>query len=280
MVRLWLEPEVHNPENWRIIYAVNDNEKWVWVLAIRQRPPYDYEDLGGAVFHNVHLGQAKFEDVNLSGASIRNANLENFSIEDAYIAGMTIFGLRVDLLISAELDRRDPERVRLRMSDPYDPECVRRVMQRLEEVRRLFRETLLAAEPGLLTPRPAPDQWSAVEIVRHLLYAEDLFLNRRILGNAEPWNRLGLLPDFLIGAPAYAGVGSEPTDDLDKILEAWEALHARIRHSLAEVTVEQLRSGLRDLAYGQGTVGGVLQGMAQHDLLHIRQAEAALSNKL
>ena len=32
-------------ENWRIIYAVNEAEKWVWVLAIHQRPPYDYEDL-------------------------------------------------------------------------------------------------------------------------------------------------------------------------------------------------------------------------------------------
>jgi len=32
-------------ENWRIIYAINDTEKWVWVLAIRQRPPYHYEDL-------------------------------------------------------------------------------------------------------------------------------------------------------------------------------------------------------------------------------------------
>ena len=30
---------------WRIIYAVNDDEHWVWVLAIRRRPPYDYEDL-------------------------------------------------------------------------------------------------------------------------------------------------------------------------------------------------------------------------------------------
>jgi mRNA interferase RelE/StbE len=30
---------------WRIIYGVNDNEGWVWVLAMRQRPPYDYEDL-------------------------------------------------------------------------------------------------------------------------------------------------------------------------------------------------------------------------------------------
>lgn len=32
-------------ENWRIIYAVNDAEKWVWILAIRQRPPYNYDDL-------------------------------------------------------------------------------------------------------------------------------------------------------------------------------------------------------------------------------------------
>jgi len=32
-------------ENWRIIYAVNDTERWVWVLAIHRRPPYDYEDL-------------------------------------------------------------------------------------------------------------------------------------------------------------------------------------------------------------------------------------------
>ena len=31
---------------WRVIYAVNDNDGWVWVLAIRRRPPYDYEDLG------------------------------------------------------------------------------------------------------------------------------------------------------------------------------------------------------------------------------------------
>ena len=32
-------------ERWRIVYAVNDDEGWVWVLGIRRRPPYDYEDL-------------------------------------------------------------------------------------------------------------------------------------------------------------------------------------------------------------------------------------------
>ena len=36
--RLRLQP-------WRIIYGVNDTEGWVWILAVRQRPPYDYNDL-------------------------------------------------------------------------------------------------------------------------------------------------------------------------------------------------------------------------------------------
>jgi mRNA-degrading endonuclease RelE of RelBE toxin-antitoxin system len=30
---------------WRIVYTVNDAERWVWVLGIYQRPPYNYEDL-------------------------------------------------------------------------------------------------------------------------------------------------------------------------------------------------------------------------------------------
>ncbi len=32
-------------DSWRIVYAVNEAESWVWVLAVRKRPPYDYEDL-------------------------------------------------------------------------------------------------------------------------------------------------------------------------------------------------------------------------------------------
>jgi mRNA interferase RelE/StbE len=30
---------------WRLIYAVSDVEKWVWVWGVRKRPPYDYDDL-------------------------------------------------------------------------------------------------------------------------------------------------------------------------------------------------------------------------------------------
>lgn len=32
-------------DRWRLIYALNDDEKQVYVLAIRKRPPYTYDDL-------------------------------------------------------------------------------------------------------------------------------------------------------------------------------------------------------------------------------------------
>ena len=34
---------------WRLVYAVNEEAKWVWVLAVRRRPPYDYADLAELV---------------------------------------------------------------------------------------------------------------------------------------------------------------------------------------------------------------------------------------
>jgi mRNA-degrading endonuclease RelE of RelBE toxin-antitoxin system len=36
-------------EHWRILYALNSAEGWVWVLSIQRRPPYDYEDLSELV---------------------------------------------------------------------------------------------------------------------------------------------------------------------------------------------------------------------------------------
>lgn len=32
-------------DKWRVVYAVNDDEGWVWIWGVRKRPPYDYRDL-------------------------------------------------------------------------------------------------------------------------------------------------------------------------------------------------------------------------------------------
>jgi hypothetical protein len=218
----------------------------------------------------------RFENRDMAGAVFRNVNLHRAVFDDANINGLTIFGFRMDELIQAEMDRRDPERGRLRMADPYDPECVRAVLVCLDQVRAGFFSWLQATEHSYLTRRPGPAQWSVLELVRHLLFAEDLYTNRWLLKNDEPWNKLGLLPVFLAGRADFIDVGSQPTEDLEAILSAWAAVHARLMKFVANVTVEELCRGTSQIDFGQGTVGGILQGLALHDLEHIRQAEGVL----
>jgi mRNA interferase RelE/StbE len=42
-----LEPELHRLrlDRWRIVYAITKEQHLVDVLAVRKRPPYDYDDL-------------------------------------------------------------------------------------------------------------------------------------------------------------------------------------------------------------------------------------------
>ena len=234
-------------------------------------------NLGQAVFDDVNLGEATFRNVNLGGATIRNANLGDLQIEDANIRGLTVFGFRIDELIEAEMDRRDPERVRLRMADRFDLDCVREVLSRLDELRGDFITLLRATDPERLKTRPGSGEWSPYETLRHLVFAEDLYTNRWLLRNAEPWCRLGQRSAFLEGQTEYEAVGSQPSENLEEILAAWAAIHARLLDFVAGLSPADLRLETRDVDFGQGTVGGILQGLAQHDLVHIRQAEAVLN---
>ncbi|HET9872408.1 MAG TPA: pentapeptide repeat-containing protein [Propionibacteriaceae bacterium] len=94
-------------------------------------------DLTGSRFRRVDLTDARFEMVNLSRAEIRSSYLEGTTFRsvdmknvvmrgvgllDVDISGeirnVTINGVEVASLINAELDRRDPERVKMRPTDP------------------------------------------------------------------------------------------------------------------------------------------------------------------
>ena len=41
-----VEPRRLRIDRWRIIYAISDEERFIDILAVRKRPPYDYGDLG------------------------------------------------------------------------------------------------------------------------------------------------------------------------------------------------------------------------------------------
>jgi hypothetical protein len=211
---------------------------------------------------------------------IHNANLFNVNIYDANIDGLTIYGVRVDELIEAEFDRRDPARVALRMRNIHDKEEIQRVMAELGKVRASFVEKLKTCSPEILNNHPGTDRWSALEHVRHLVFAEDLYLNRWILRNDKLRIKMGFLPPFLYDNPAFAEVGTEPTQDLEIVLRAWEELHKEMLAWIDEAQIEDLQRDTSQLAFGQKTVGDVLQTLSQHDLQHIRMAEAAIADSL
>ena len=74
-------------------------------------------DLAGAVIRDVNLRGARFERVRLTGSVMRGMELGQVRI-DGDIEGLVINGVEVDAFVGAELDRRYPDRVKMRPTDP------------------------------------------------------------------------------------------------------------------------------------------------------------------
>ena len=79
------------------------------------------------------------------------------------------------------------------------------------------------ASAASLATRPSSDEWSVVENLRHLLYAEERHL-LRVLTPGFTWTALGLPTRGIV---KRNGAGSESSDDLEEVLAAWDATHQR-----------------------------------------------------
>ena len=73
--------------------------------------------LGGAQLHRVDMSGAEFRSVDLTGAVMSDVDLVDVEIHGD-VMNLTINDVEVGALIEAELNRRDPERARLRPADP------------------------------------------------------------------------------------------------------------------------------------------------------------------
>jgi hypothetical protein len=124
------------------------------------------EDLAGSRFEQVDLTGARFRNIDLTGAVIRGALLVNVEI-DGLLQDVTVNGVDVVPLVEAELDRRYPDRAKMR---PADADGYREAWDILE---RLWQQTIARARampPDLLHER-VDDEWSFIETLRHLVMA-------------------------------------------------------------------------------------------------------------
>ena len=125
--------------------------------------------------------------VNLHGVVMRGVELCDVDI-NGELKNVTINGVDIGPLIEAELNRRDPDRAKMRPDDPAGFRAAwdilgRRWERTVERARRLPPERLHESVDG---------EWSFTETLRHLMFATDAWVGRAILGDTSPWEPLGL----------------------------------------------------------------------------------------
>jgi hypothetical protein len=217
------------------------------------------EELHGATFEHVDLSGARFTGVDLSGARFRSVDLEDVEVRDASLARVRMRGVElvhvevwgelddvrvngIDIapLVSAELDRLHPERVRLR---PTDPEGFREAWSVLDGLwsGTVERARRLAAQDPELLHEGVDGEWSFIQTLRHLPFATSSWLTRAIQGDSSPWHPLELPWDEMRPTPGVPQ-DRDARPGLDEVLELRRDRFERVRTHLASLTDDELAS--------------------------------------
>jgi hypothetical protein len=161
----------------------------------------------------------------------------NVSIS-GYLSNVTVNGVDVTDFVSAELDRRHPERVQFRAGQTADD--LRAIWGTIE---RLWAQ---ATERAGRLPQAALDQqvneeWSFAQTLRHLVFITDAWARRTVLDEEMPYHRFGLPQSWYPAADAAAlgiDLGAQP--GYDEILAVRADRMAVMRHIVAGVSDDSL----------------------------------------
>jgi hypothetical protein len=195
---------------------------------------FERVDLSGAQFRTVDLSDAQFRAVYLKGTLMRGVELVEVDIRGE-IENLTINGVDIGPLVNAELDRRYPDRTKMRPTDAAG------FAEAWDVVERLWGGTVERAgklDPELLH-ESVDGEWSFIETLRHLAFATDSWIRRAILGDPSPWDPLDLPWDEM---PDTAGVprDRDVRPSLDVVLELRHDRMATVRHVIDGLSEESL----------------------------------------
>jgi uncharacterized damage-inducible protein DinB len=204
----------------------------------------DFRDLAGGEFERADMSGTRFSDVSLNGATIMYSALHRVvmrgvEIVDTTIDGeihhLVINGVDVAPLVEAELDRRHPDRPKFRPATADGFRDAWDLNERLwaatvDRARRLRPELLHESVDG---------EWSFVQTLRHLAFADQSWVGRCILGDPTPWHPLSLPWDQM---DRREGVpwDRDARPSLDEALALRHDAMALVRRVVDTVTDEQL----------------------------------------
>jgi hypothetical protein len=181
-------------------------------------------DMSGAVFRQVDLSGSRFRGVLLTGADI-----------DGVIHGLTVNGVEVGPLVEAELDRRHPERTRLR---PTTAEGMREAWSVVEAFwAPTMRRARSLTEADL--HRSVDDEWTFTQTLRHLVFVTDAWFGHAVLGRSRPFHPLGLPPSFITDAAAF-GIDPHADPSFEEVVAVRAGRIAQVGQFLQTGTQEDL----------------------------------------
>jgi len=197
---------------------------------------FERVDLSGAELRDVDLSGARFAGVDLSGAVMRGVELANVSI-NGELLNVTVNGVDIAPLVDAELNRRYPDRAKMR---PADPAGFREAWDLLE---RLWGQTVERARrlPAELLHESVDGEWSFIETLRHLAFATDAWIRRVILGDPSPWDPLDLPWDEMPDTPGVPR-DRDVRPSLDAVLELRRDRMSTVRRVIEDLTDASLNA--------------------------------------
>ena len=195
------------------------------------------EEFRGARFDVADLRGARFTDCDLTGMTIRDGWLVDVSIS-GYLSNVTVNGVDVSDFVSAELDRRHPERVQFREGQTAgDFRAMWNTIERLwaqatERAGRL---------PAAALTQQVNEEWSFAQTLRHLVFITDAWASRTVLDEEMPYHSIGLPQSWYPAADA-AGLGIDLAAEpgYDDVLAARADRMAVIRRIVAGLTDDGL----------------------------------------
>ncbi|HEX6660178.1 MAG TPA: DinB family protein [Ilumatobacter sp.] len=207
---------------------------------------FERVSLRNASFSQVQLNDARLRRVDLTGAEVTSAKLHHVRLRgvelyDVDITGdldtVIVNGVDIAPLVEAELNRRDPERAKMRPDDAEGFKAAWQILERLwaatvETARSLPAEALHTSVDG---------EWSFIQTLRHLNFASAAWVGRMILGNPSPWHPLDLPWDE---APGWEGIpwDREARPTLDEVLDVRRQRQAMVADVIGSLTEQQLAS--------------------------------------
>lgn len=203
--------------------------------------PVSFEEHSGS--YRGHL----FLEADLSGVVFRSCDMRGIRVIDALLGEVDISGAvdrvvvnEVDVTeyVTTELERRHPERAKLRMLSSADDH--RELWTMIEQMwEATVARARLLPEP-LLDDRVA-DEYSFSETLRHLVFATDAWIGRTILDDPMPYHPIGLVhSSYPAAAAAELGIDLEASPSFTEVLEVRMERVATVRRVVDGLTDDDL----------------------------------------